>query len=79
MYLFGYKIVKSQRLLDLYDKIFQEFCNLGNSQNERKARPVEGALPSAAGFETHGSIQGSTGYFTQDSNRNSGSRPMQEY
>jgi hypothetical protein len=61
-----------QRLLDLCIKFFQEFVTWEISQNVRKPEPVESALPSAAEIKTHGSIQGSTGYYSQDSYRNLG-------
>jgi len=68
----------SQRLLDLCIKFFQEFVTWKVSQNERKPEPVESTLPSAAELETHGPIQGSTGYYSLNSYRNLGLRPMQE-
>ena len=55
------------RLLDLCIKFFQEFVTWEISQSERKPEPVGSALPSAAELETHGPIQGSTGYYSQDS------------
>ena len=60
------------RLLDLCIKFFQDFVTWKVSQNERfaarrKPEPVESTLPSAAELETHGPIQGSTGYYSQDS------------
>jgi len=69
---------RPHRLLDLCIKFFQEFVTWRISQNERKPEPVGSALPSAAELATHGPIQGSTGYYSQDSYRNSGLRPMQE-
>jgi hypothetical protein len=66
------------RLLDLCIKFFQEFVTWEISQSERKPEPVESALSPAAELMTHGPIQGSTGYYSQDSYRNSDSRSMQE-
>ena len=68
---------KVGRLLDLCIKFFQDFVTWKVSQNERfaarsKPEPVESTLPSAAELETHGPIQGSTGYYSQDSYRNLG-------
>ena len=76
------------RLLDLCIKFFQDFVTWKVSQNERfaarsKPEPVESTLPSAAELETHGPIQGSTGYYSLNScgtppDKNLGLRPMQE-
>ena len=66
------------RLLDLCIKFFQDFVTWKISQSERKPEPVESALPSSAELMTHGSIQGSTGYYSQNSYRNLDSRSMQE-
>ena len=71
------------RLLDLCIKFFQDFVTWKVSQNERKPESVESTLPSAAELETHGPIQGSTGYYSLNScgtppDSNLGLRPMQE-
>ena len=66
------KEMQPHRLLDLCIKFFQEFVTWKISQSERKPEPVGSALPSAAEFKTHGPIQGSTGYYSQDSYRNLG-------
>ena len=71
------------RLLDLCIKFFQDFVTWKVSQNEKKPEPVESTLPSAAELETHGPIQGSTGYYSLNScgtppDKNLGLRPMQE-
>ena len=60
------------RLLDLYDIIFsRKLLSWKNSQIERKPDPQRVPYRHRLS-KTHGLIQGSAGYFTQDSNRNSG-------